>query len=91
MLRFRHCMAGDAGISSPHEVAPPLEGSFNLPPRSEGTPSSVPLEAAFAVNIAGNIPILPTPGNYVIELTLGGNHVKSLPFAAVAIAGVQSE
>lgn len=66
-------------------VAPPLEGKFRLPPRDERIPASVPLEAAFAIDIAGNVPIVPEPGNYVIELLLDGNHVKSLPFAAVAI------
>jgi hypothetical protein len=65
-------------------VAPPLEGEFTLPPRAPNVPTSVPLEAAFAIAIAGNIPILPAAGNYVIELMAGGDHVRSLPFAAVA-------
>jgi len=65
------------------EIAPALEAGLVLPSRAPNTPSSVPLEAAFAVNLAGNIPIIPAPGNYVIEISVDGNHVKSLPFAAL--------
>jgi hypothetical protein len=67
------------------EVAPPFEASFELPPRAEGVPSYVPLEAAFAVAMPGNVPILPEPGAYVIELLLDGNHVRSLAFAAAEV------
>lgn len=70
-----------------NEIAPPLEGSILLPPRAEGVPTSVPLEAAYAIGMAPNIPVIPEPGNYAIELSADGNHVRSLPFAAaVAIA-----
>ncbi len=64
-------------------VAPPLEAGFRLPARAEGIPTSVPLEAVFAVNVASNVPIIPADGNYVVELMVDGNHIKSLPFAAV--------
>lgn len=64
-----------------HEVAPPLEGTFSLPPRQAHVPGSVPLDAAFAINIAGNVPLIPGPGNYAIELMADGNHVRTLPFA----------
>ena len=64
-------------------IAPPLEAKITLAPRNERVPASVPLEAAFAIDIAGNVPVIPEPGNYVIELMLDGNHVKSLPFAAL--------
>lgn len=63
-------------------IAPPLEGEFVLPPRSDGIPPYVPLEAAFAISIAGNIPIIPGPGDYAIELMVGDDHVRTLPFAA---------
>jgi hypothetical protein len=66
-----------------NEIAPALEGTFVLPPRNEGVPTSVPLEAAFAIGMAPNIPVIPSPGNYVIEISADGNHVRSLPFAAV--------
>jgi hypothetical protein len=64
-------------------VAPAMEATFKLPSRADGAPTSVPLEAAFAVRIA-DAPIIPGPGLYAIELLVGGDHVKSLPFAVVA-------
>jgi hypothetical protein len=68
-----------------HHVVDPLEGQFVLPPRAEKAPATVPLEAAFAITIAGNIPVLPAPGAYVVELSADQNHVKSIPFAAALI------
>jgi hypothetical protein len=68
-------------------LAPPLEAEFNLPPRAQHAPTSVPLQASFAVAIAPNVPLIPAPGNYVIELMMDGNHVASLPFAAAEPPG----
>jgi hypothetical protein len=72
-------------------IAPALHAEFTLPARRDGAPSSVPLESAFAIDIAGNVPIIPEPGNYVLELTLDGNHVRSLPFAAVELETDESD
>lgn len=63
-------------------IVPPLEATLKLPERSDTTPVSVPLEAAFSINIAP-LPVIPAPGSYVIELLADGNHVRSLPFAVV--------
>lgn len=63
-------------------LAPPLEFQFVLPARSEGLPTSVPLEAVFTINLASNVPLIPSPGNYVIEVMADSNHQASLPFAA---------
>jgi hypothetical protein len=73
------------------EITPPLDASFTLPTRIKGVPTSVPLEAAFAIQVAGNVPILPEAGNYVIELLVDGNHVRSLPFSAIAPVGAPDE
>jgi hypothetical protein len=70
-------------------VAPPLEAEFTLPPRAANVPASVPLESAFAVSIAPNIPIIPAEGNYVVELMIDDNHVRSLPFAALRAPSAQ--
>lgn len=70
-------------------LAPPLEGGFMLPERAHGVPTSVPLEAAFAIAIAP-IPILPKAGSYVIELLANGNHVRSLPFAVAVPPGADA-
>jgi hypothetical protein len=66
-------------------VAPPMEATFQFPPRAEGAPTTVPLEAVFAIRIA-DAPIIPEPGLYAVELLVGGDHVRSLPFAVATPA-----
>jgi hypothetical protein len=68
-----------------NEIIPALEGTFVLPARGDNVPSTVPLEAAFAISTAANIAVIPDAGNYVIEVSADGNHLRSLPFAAVPL------
>jgi hypothetical protein len=68
-----------------NEVMAPLDVGFVLPPRAENVPTRVPLEAAFAIGIPANVPVLPRAGDYVVELFLDDNHVRSLPFAAAPL------
>lgn len=68
-----------------NQVASPFEAGFVLPQRAENVPRRVPLEAAFAVMLPSNVPLLPGPGDYAIEVFLDDNHVRSLSFAAVEL------